>query len=208
MIPVAARRIETDAAAVLCGGRSRRMGSDKAGLVLGETTLLERTATVLGEVAPQVVLACGSTPRYGGLGHELVLDACPDGGPLSGLEAVLDRLERAGGGWLAVLACDMPRADAEVLRRLRSRAEERGLDLCVLETDGGLEPCYGVYHTRCLPAVRRALDAGDRKMTAFHPGVNAGTMHERELPAELREREPARNLNTPAELDEERRTSA
>ena len=208
MIVVAPGRTEIDGAAVLCGGSSRRMGADKAELVLRGASLLERAVAVLGDVAPRVVLACGSTRRYADLGRDLVLDARPDGGPLAGLEAALDDLERAGGGWLAVLACDMPRAEPELLLRLRARAEERGLDLCTLETDAGLEPLCGVYHVRCLAAVRGALEAGERRMSSFHSGVKAGTLHERELSAALRAREPARNLNTPAELDEERRTSA
>ena len=112
-MPTTAPRLRLDAAAVLCGGRSRRMGRDKALLRLGDQTLLERTVGVLSRLAPRVYLACGAEERYAELGLECVLDRLPDGGPLAGLEAALTRLQADGGGWLGILACDMPRAESE-----------------------------------------------------------------------------------------------
>ena len=100
----------------------------------------------------------------------------PDGGPLAGLEAALGALAAGGGGWLAVIACDMPHAQADVLRRCLARADENDLDLVVLESEDGLEPLLGVVHTRALSAVTAALDRGERRMISFHgerPGWNA-----------------------------------
>jgi molybdopterin-guanine dinucleotide biosynthesis protein A len=180
------------------------MGADKASLRLGDRTLLERAAAELESIASETWLACGPVERYAELGLPLALDARPDGGPLAGLEAGLARCETE---YLAALACDMPRAAASVFLALHRRAEERGLDACFLETEGGVEPLFAVYRRSCLAPVRAALAAGELKMTSFlrFPKAdgslpNSGSFLERELPEPLGRAGIARNLNTPEEL--------
>ena len=192
--------VEDLAAVVLCGGESRRMGAlgDKALLEVGGRTLLERAVDVLRELRPDVALACGPEPRYEDLGLELALDPVDGAGPLAGLVAALELADRRGATWLAVLACDMPRADAALLRRLHARAAERDLDACLFETADGLEPLYAVYRTTCLAPARRALEAGGRRLVSFHgaDGLAIGTLREDALEA----RGTARNVNRPDDL--------
>lgn len=197
---------------VFCGGESSRMGRDKARLELGGRSLLARAADLLRQLTPTVLLSSGPAPRYAELGLAEVQDERPGGGPLAGLAAALERAAESGADtWLLVLACDMPQAEAAVFRHLLATAEARGWDGCMLETGAGVEPLFAVYRARCLHAVRRALAAGERKMTSFHraPGAEAfaahdprwrpavGRLPEAELPAQLARCEPARNVNTP-----------
>ena len=187
--------LELDAwGAVFCGGASARMGRDKALLVLAGEPLVGRAARVLAAVAPRVLLACGSAPRYAELGHELVLDREAHGGPLAGLEAVLARLEGADAVYACALACDMPYVDESVFRTLLARARASHAEVALLETDEGPEPLCGVYHRAALPAVRAALARGARRMIAFHADVRVVAVSEAELG-----RGRARNLNTRAE---------
>lgn len=157
---------------VLCGGQSRRMGTDKALLTLGACTLLERAVATLSELAPRVSLACGTSERYAEFGLPLVVDRYAGAGPLAGLEAAL---ASARDEWLVVLACDLPRVTSGVLAHLVERARAQDLDACFFETDLGLEPLCAVYRRTCLPGVRAALDAGERRMIAFlnHPTTRA-----------------------------------
>ena len=192
---------------VFCGGASQRMGRDKAALPLAGHSLLERATAVLDRVAGSVVLACGPEDRYAELGRPRVLDAAPDLGPLGGLSAALEHLvdssaERpAADPWLAALACDMPRARAEVFEALLARARERDADACLLETDGGVEPLYAVYRGTCLAAVRAALAAGERRMISFHDTLTVTTLAESELAGGLRS--CAVNVNTPSDYERE-----
>lgn len=198
--------------AVLCGGRSRRMGRDKALLELEGQTLLQRALACLDGLAESCVIACGGEPRYGELGRELVLDGLSggdgaDAGPLAGLEAVLAHASRAAppesGAWVAVLAVDLVRARPGVYRALLARAREEEADACLLCSQRGPEPLLAVYHTRCLGPVQRALRAGERRLVAFHTGhgeLCISFFAESELPPELGVDEPARNVNSPAEF--------
>jgi molybdopterin-guanine dinucleotide biosynthesis protein A len=185
---------------VLCGGQSRRMGADKARVELAGRDLIGYPLAALAELGVKVRLACGATERYADLGFERVLDGLSDGGPLAGLAAGLDAAARAGEEWLLVLACDMPRASASVLRELLQRARERGLDACLAELERGSQPTYAVYHVRCAGPARAALNAGERRLVSFHGGLRVGTL----ALGGAEDADSALNLNTPSELASER----
>lgn len=190
---------------LLCGGRSARMGSDKALLPLGDRRLIELPLAVLAEVAGATRLAVGREPRYSELGLEQVLDdaAWSGAGPVAGL---LAGLEAATTEWVCVLACDMPRASAALLRELLARATAEDLDACLLRTEQGVEPLFAVYRRSCAPAIRRALERGRYKMTGFHEGtIDGRPLRIGELAVGAEGAAAAANLNTLDELAGERR---
>lgn len=152
---------------VLCGGKSRRMGADKATLVFDGSRLVERSVAALSEVSTRVVLASGVRARFGELGLECVLDEVEDAGPLAGLAA---GLAAARTRYVAVLACDMPFASGALVAALAKRARRDDLDAAVYRADSGVEPLCAVYSTNCLEAVRDALRAGERRMRSFWTG--------------------------------------
>jgi molybdopterin-guanine dinucleotide biosynthesis protein A len=206
-VPARSRRLELDAwGVVFCGGASLRMGQDKARIELEGRTFLQRGIDTLSGLVPRVLLASGTRERHRGHGLECVLDH-PDGsGPLAGLAAVLERASDGRARWLLVLACDMPLARPEVFAALLARARERDADACLLRTERGLEPLFAVYHVRTLPAVRAALERGDRRLDSFHADLRLESVAIAELATELAD--SARNLNTPHDLEaleEERR---
>lgn len=194
------RRLELDAwGVVFCGGASLRMGQDKARLEIGGRTFLERCIDSLSALVPRVLLASGTRERHLGSGLECVLDDPGGSGPLAGLVAAL---ERAGDGrvqWVLALACDMPLARPEVFAALLARAREKEAHACLLRTANGLEPLFAVYHVRALPAVRAALDRGERRMNSFHGDLRLESVALSDLGAGLAS--AARNLNTPHDLE-------
>lgn len=142
---------------VLVGGRSTRMGQDKALLPSGLSLLVKQLAAHVREAAGSVALI-GEPARYRHLGFECLTDLRPDLGPLGGIEAALASRR---GDLNLILACDMPSIDTELLCNLLRRAEETEA-LCVVCRDrtGAVHPLCAVYRGACLTAVRRALDHG------------------------------------------------
>jgi molybdopterin-guanine dinucleotide biosynthesis protein A len=142
---------------VLTGGKSTRMGLDKALLPLRGRTMVEC-------VAEEVMAACGSVclvgapERYQHLGLTCLPERYPSCGPLSGLEAALDL---GACPWSLVVACDMPGLSRQWLSELVGKAEASGASAVVaVDAQGRLEPLCAVYHASLLPLIRKALDEG------------------------------------------------
>ena len=162
-------------AAVLAGGGSTRMGRDKA-------TLPWRGGTLLGHVcavAREAGLAVAVVGRAAPAGFRTIADELPGEGPLAALATVL----AAHDGAVLLLACDLPRLDAEAVRWLA--ALPCGADGAVLEIDGRLQTCCAIYHQRCLPAARARLAEGRRSLHAL---VEAGDFARNACPPALTQR--------------------
>ncbi|NNC86918.1 MAG: NTP transferase domain-containing protein [Akkermansiaceae bacterium] len=145
---------------LLAGGRSRRMGRDKAELPLPDgTTLRERSIRLLEEVVDRVFLSTApDDPRAGD--PSSLPDLAPGRGPLAGLEAAFHHgPDRA---WL-VLACDLPLLDAETLAALTAaRDPARAATAFASRFDGRPEPLCAIYEPSAVPALQEFL-AGDKR---------------------------------------------
>lgn len=145
---------------VLAGGRSCRMGQDKALLEWRSGTLVEKLAECVKEAAGNVALI-GSPELYSGLGFDCLADVRPGQGPLAGIETAL----ASGRGALNLIAaCDMPGLEVQWLKMLLLEADESGAE-CVATRDGRgqLHPLCAVYRDTCLAKVQAALEAGRLK---------------------------------------------
>lgn len=139
---------------LLAGGKSRRMGQNKALLAWKDETLLARAARTL-ELAADQVIVLGSPELYGGFGYDVVADKVPGLGPMGGLYSALHHSKT---DWILLLACDMPLIDEPVLGGILDAAiAHPDVDAIVPETARGLEPLCAAYHVRTLPKVEAAV---------------------------------------------------
>lgn len=147
---------------VLAGGRSSRMGRDKALLPFQGRSLVEHVAFQAQGVTDNITLV-GKTCRYANLGYPVIEDIFPGRGPLSGLHAALTSTRS---NWNLMLACDMPEITAEFLKQLMTRAESGHASAVIpVAPDGVPQPLCAVYHHQCLAAVAGALRNGVYKIT-------------------------------------------
>jgi molybdopterin-guanine dinucleotide biosynthesis protein A len=151
---------------VLAGGRSTRMGRDKALLPLDGEPMLVRIARRV-EAAAGSATVIGPPDRYEHLGFEVVPDRMPEAGPLAGIDTALS-LNRAA--WNLILACDLPLASGEILDELLDRAS-RTAALCVIPRSDRPEPLCAAYSIAAAPAIRTALESGVRKVTEALAGL-------------------------------------
>ncbi len=146
---------------VLAGGRSLRMGQDKAGVMLAGRRLLDH---MLGKLR-----ALGLGARVAGLREpvvenaaEVFRDAHPDCGPLSGVETALARSEAA---LVMVLGVDLPLLPTEFLAWMLRRASTTGAAATIPRVLGEPQPLCAVYRRELVPGITAALEAGDYKVT-------------------------------------------
>jgi len=181
--------MDSRAGFVLVGGRSSRMGRDKARLPLHGKTLVEHVASAVAEAAGSVTLV-GAPDRYQSLGFPILPDSRPGAGPLAGIHTALSA-SRAD--WNLIAACDMPVISAPFLQSLLAAAESSAADCLIPSGASGLpEPLCAVYHSRCRAAIQAALDRGVRKVMDGLAGLRIAT---RSVP----DSDWFRNVNTPEE---------
>jgi molybdenum cofactor guanylyltransferase len=156
--------------AVLTGGRSSRMGTDKAMLEIGGRPLVLITAEALRSAGAAEVLAIGGDQLA--LAH-LHLDARADDhpgeGPLGGL---VTALRQASHDLVAVLACDMPTIDGPtVLALVEALAADPTTDGVVAVTEGRIQALTAVYRRRALGDLEAAFAAGERSVRRAIAGI-------------------------------------
>jgi len=145
---------------LLAGGRSRRMGRDKATMTIEGEPLWQRQLRLLRELSPEVPWVSARTnPPWCPSNVGLVLDEPPSRGPLSGLAAGLRRLRTSH---LLVLAIDLPRVSVEHLRRLWGVAGP-GMGVIPL-SDGRFEPLCAIYPAEAAPLAQEALESSDASL--------------------------------------------
>jgi molybdopterin-guanine dinucleotide biosynthesis protein A len=192
--------------AVLAGGESRRMGRDKAALMIGEIPLWQRQVLLLQSAGAGVV---GVVRRPGqpalGLSAQIPLwqDAVAGIGPLAGLHAALAACPTP---WLAVVATDMPRIEAAWFQWLGGFCAP-GRGAMAQRSDGTFEPLAAIYPQAALTEATQRLAGPDFSLQALAKSLVAQQcLASVPLPdADLWQVE---NWNTPAEAGQASKPSA
>lgn len=179
----------------MAGGKSTRMGTNKALIEFQGQRLIERTAERFTAWFDQVVVVTNTPEVYAFLGLPMVGDRTPGLGPLGGIEAGL-RASRHEAAFFA--ACDMPFLDRELIAYMLSLAG--GADAVVPVVDGIYEPMHAVYTRACLPAITASLDAGIYKITRFYDQVRVRSLPEPEVARFGAPEKLFFNCNTPDDL--------
>jgi molybdopterin-guanine dinucleotide biosynthesis protein A len=183
----------------VAGGRSRRMGRDKALLPWGDTDLLGYALARLSVLTDDVRVLAGPEPRYSGRGVAVETDPVADRGPMGGLLAAL---ESARGRPALLLGVDLPLVPPGLLARLLVLAQDADAAVPVLPR--GPEPLCAVYGAGCLEPVRHAVAGVDLKMTAFWGEVRVREVRAHELAPYGDPEELFLNVNGPEDYERAR----
>ena len=155
--------MDSTAGFVLTGGRSTRMGRDKALLPIEGSVLVERTAERVRAAAGSVTLI-GAPTRYAHLGLPVLPDLVSDGAPCGPICGLHTALKTTRADWNLVVACDMPGLTAGFLSELLAAARQLECACLAPQTDSGLHPLCAVYHRRAADAVEFAIQHKRFKM--------------------------------------------
>ena len=191
---------------IQAGGQSQRMGENKALKLFLGRPLIQRVSERLASIADELLITTNEPEDYAFLKLPLFPDLKPGRGALGGLYTALVSAHHPH---VAVVACDMPFANAALLAAAASLLEQETADVVIAETSEGFEPLHAVYRRQtCIPAIESAMEADQWRVIAWFPKVNIRKL----TPVELKRFDPEGlafwNLNTPEEFTEaERRAS-
>ena len=192
-------------AIILAGGRSTRMGTNKALLRLspGGDTVIERVVSRLGEAGLAPDLLITNTPlEYAFLGLPMVPDDVPGAGPLGG---ILTALNHSTCERVLVVACDMPMLNPMLLRYMASLPND--YDALIPRRTGvsereRLETLHAIYSRRCIGPIGERIRAGELKVAALAEDIRVRYLDEEEMRRYDPGLQSFRNVNTPEDWEE------
>jgi molybdopterin-guanine dinucleotide biosynthesis protein A len=148
---------------VLVGGRSRRMGQDKALLEYNGVSQVRWTAELLATQCDEVFISCRADQELGEVDtsrFKRIHDEVDGLGPMAGLAAA--HASHPDTAWLAV-ACDLPRLSADTLHALIAARDGQCIATAYAAHGSGLpEPLCAIYEPAAFVEIQRLLDAEKR----------------------------------------------
>ena len=180
---------------ILAGGKSSRMGTDKAFVEVEGRTLLARALDLARSVTDDVRIV-GQQEKYSSFAPT-VEDNFPGCGPLGGIHAALRASEK---DLNLVLAVDIPFVTAALLKHLAKRASDSSALVTVPYAGRGYQPLCALYRRAFADAAELALRAGRYKIDALFDSAHMQVISEQELQTAGFPADIFRNLNTPEDL--------
>ena len=175
---------------VLAGGKSRRMGRDKALIVLKNRTFLEHVVFALKPMVDDIFIV-SDNPDHQIENFYRVPDMIMDAGPIAGIYTGLIHSKSQNN---IVLSCDVPLISSSVLEILLDNNEDC-YDIVQLKDQENYYPLIALYKKRIAPYFLTLLNKGERKLMRAFRGLNVKT-----ICIEKAQQELVKNVNTISDL--------
>lgn len=151
---------------ILAGGKSRRMGTDKALLTFQEEPLLLHMVKLIEPFCDNLAIS-GQSSDYSVFGIEMVPDSYSDCGPIAG---IFSALNYSVSDWNLFVSVDVPFVNEELLLYLISNIGE--YDCIIPQHIFGVEPLIGLYNRRTLSVIEEMIKSGDYRLTNLLSKLN------------------------------------
>lgn len=184
---------------ILAGGKSLRLGRDKALEEIGGKSLIQRVIERLSSLGNEIMVVISSSDQLPDLSVRRVVDVYPGKGALGG---IYSGLRAATSFHSLVVACDMPFLSIALLRYLMEGCT--GFDIVIPRVAGNMEPLHAVYSKNCLTHIEAMLDEGRFRIADFFHAVRVRYVEEAEIEKFDPERLSFFNINSEADLEQAR----
>jgi len=180
---------------ILSGGKSIRMGENKAFIKIEGTPIIQRIQTLFERLFDEIIIVTHQKELFPNLDAKIYPDLIPNRGVLGGLYTGLFFSSFA---FSFCVACDMPFLKESVIKYLIKNIGDS--DVVVPKTKDGLQPLHAIYSKNCLEPINKIIDLGKYKIVDFYPMVKVKIIDEHEFFSLDPMRESFINVNTPEEL--------
>ncbi len=180
---------------ILSGGKSARMGKNKAFLQVGGIPIIQRIYSLFEELFQEVLIITNERDLFANLNAKTYNDLIPDRGALGGLYT---GLFYSSFPYSFCVACDMPFLRPSLIEFLLSKTEH--YDAVVPRTHDGLQPLHAVYSKSCLVPIKELIDHGGLKIIDFYEKARVRVIDQIEFQSIDPDLDSFLNVNTPEEL--------
>ena len=154
--------------AILTGGKSSRLGRDKAFETINGCRLIDRVILLVARVSETILIITSKQKisQYTNLNHKVIADIYPNRGVLG---AIYTGLVHSDTRYTLFVGCDMPLLNIPLLKHMIGSANKNSFDIIVPELNGMVEPLHAIYSKTCLPAILLLLEQKKLKVAdLFH----------------------------------------
>jgi molybdenum cofactor guanylyltransferase len=181
--------------AIMAGGKSSRMGTDKSFVPLLGKPMIEHVWERVQGLGSETLLVTNQPEQYAYLGLPMVSDIYQECGPLGGLHAAL---HHAGNSHVLVVACDMPWLKRPLLEHMIDLRHTA--DVIIPRWQEHPEPLHAIYSHACLAPIEKRLNARQLKLIGFFAEVTVHYLERSTIAQFDLEGQSFSNVNTPEEL--------
>lgn len=175
-------------AAVLAGGKSKRLGQNKSLMQINGITVLESVLNMVSPYVQKVMIITNAPEEYGFLDIETAKDIRPGCGPLSGIHSALSL---ASSEYVLVVSCDIPLVGSKQIEQLVSSC--RGYDITIFKHKN-FEPLCAVYRRSCIGALNELIDHNEFRIIDLFPTLDVKVIR-------VEDAEIFRSINTKEDYD-------
>lgn len=181
---------------LLAGGKSSRMGKDKALIKYGDETFMSDSIKKLNELFNEVIIVTNNVDKYQIENAKTIKDIYSGMGPMGGIHAAL---KEAQNSWIFVVPCDMPLWEPFLVEEiLRHRT---GYDIVVPTIKERMEPLFALYKKTCLHKIEDCLDNNIVKVIELYPLVQTNFLDLGKIQGlDIQCTKSFFNINTPDDL--------
>lgn len=151
---------------ILAGGKSSRMGTNKAMLEINNESMLKRMIGLIKPFCLYIAIS-GEGAGYVDFNVEIIPDFFTGYGPIAGLYS---SLKHSPTEWNLMVSVDSPFLNKELIDLLLENAGP--FDCIIPQHSNGVEPLIGLYHKRALPAMEKQMELGDYKLSRLLSALN------------------------------------
>jgi len=190
---------------ILAGGKSKRMGMDKATIKIGSSYLIEYPLQILETLFDQVIVVTNERleeklnnilAKYSNI--LIKKDIYPDHGALGGIYTALFHTRTSH---VFVTACDMPYLNKDLIGYLKNMVD-KDTEVIIPESSGGLETLHAIYAKRLMKIIKIKILNNNNKIKDFFPDVNVDYVPVEVIKTFDIEEKMFKNVNTPQDLSE------
>lgn len=189
---------------ILSGGKSLRMGKNKAFIEIEGLPMIERILNLFKKIFNEILVITNDKNQFVHLDNVKIFnDLIPYKGALGGLYT---GLFYSSYEYSFCVGCDMPFLNESLIKFLIKKIN--GEDIIVPKTEKGLEPLHAIYSKRCLSIIKNMIDSGKSRIIDIYPLLKIKIIEEREFIDLDPEKKSFLNINTPEELEQIKRMNS
>ena len=180
---------------ILCGGKSIRMGENKAFIQIEGVPIINRIYDLFKVLFREVIIVTNQKDLFSHFHSKIYSDLIPGKGALGGLYTgiLLSSFQ-----YCFCVACDMPFIQKPLVQYLIENIDDA--DVVVPQTKDGLEPLHAIYSKNCVKPIRKMIDEGKSKIVDIYDQVKVKIVDEKDFLRFDPSGESFINVNTPEEL--------